>query len=65
VFGQFPFFELGGPDDASAIGRWIPTTSIDQYAATLCSWLGVPDVVIANMLPNLANFGVRNLGFLG
>lgn len=65
IFGKFPTFELGGPDDADVRGRWIPTTSIDQYGATLCSWFGIPDSALATVFPNLANFGSTKLGFLG
>jgi uncharacterized protein (DUF1501 family) len=65
IFGQFPTFELGGPSDTDTRGRWIPTTSIDQYGATLCSWFGIPASALATVFPNLANFPTTNLGFLG
>lgn len=65
VFGQFPTFELGGPSDTDTRGRWIPTTSIDQYGATLCNWFGIPSGALAAVFPNLANFPVANIGFLG
>ena len=65
IFGQFPTFELGGPNDADVRGRWIPTTSVDQYGATLCSWFGIPAGALATVFPNLGNFGAANLGFLG
>jgi len=65
VFGQFPTFQLGGPNDADVRGRWIPTTSIDQYGATLCSWFGIPDTALASVFPNFPNFGSVKLGFLG
>src|SRR5580692_454162 len=65
IFGQFPTFELGGPNDTDTRGRWIPTTSIDQYGATLCSWFGIPATGLASVFPNLANFPTTNLGFLG
>jgi uncharacterized protein (DUF1501 family) len=65
IYGQFPTFELGGPDDADVRGRWIPTTSVDQYGATLSSWFGVPDAVLATIFPNLKNFSVAKLKFLG
>ncbi|HTS47670.1 MAG TPA: DUF1501 domain-containing protein [Bryobacteraceae bacterium] len=64
IFGKFPTFELGGPDDTDTRGRWIPTTSIDQYGATLCSWFGLPDDALATVFPNLANFPDSTIGFL-
>lgn len=65
IYGSFPTFELGGPDDTDTRGRWIPTTSIDQYGATLCSWFGIPDSAMNGIFPNLVNFGTRKIGFLG
>jgi uncharacterized protein (DUF1501 family) len=65
IVGAFPQFELGGPNDTDVRGRWIPTTSIDQYGATLCSWFGIPSSALATVFPNLANFPTSNLGFLG
>jgi uncharacterized protein (DUF1501 family) len=65
VYGQFPTFELAGPNDTDTRGRWIPTTSIDQYGATLCSWFGIPDSALATVFPNFANFGSQKLGFFG
>jgi uncharacterized protein (DUF1501 family) len=65
IFGKFPTFQLAGPDDADVRGRWIPTTSIDQYGATLCSWFGIPDASLATVFPNFQNFGSVKLGFLG
>ena len=65
IYGAFPTFALGGPDDADTRGRWIPTLSIDQYGATLCSWFGITDSQLTSVFPNLGNFSTRNLGFLG
>lgn len=65
VYGTFPTLALGGPDDAGNNGRWIPTTALDQYGATLASWFGVPDASLPAIFPNLANFPVANLGFMG
>ena len=65
IYGQFPTFQLGGPNDTDTRGRWIPTTSIDTYGATLCSWFGIPDTALATVFPNYPNFGSKKLGFLG
>ena len=65
IFGQFPTLALGGPNDAGNNGRWIPTTSVDQYGATLASWFGVQPTDLPAIFPNLANFTVPTLGFMG
>jgi uncharacterized protein (DUF1501 family) len=65
IYGTLPTFTLAGPSDAGSNGRWIPTTSIDQYGATLAKWFGVPTASLPQIFPNLANFTTQNLGFLG
>jgi hypothetical protein len=53
-------------------GRLLPTTSVDQYAATLAKWFGVADSELVGMLPNITHFGAAanrpdypvNLGFM-
>lgn len=69
-YGAYPALALGGPDDVGVDsweqqGRWIPTSSVDQYAATLLAWMGASAGQLDAILPNLANFGsARSLGFL-
>jgi uncharacterized protein (DUF1501 family) len=49
-------------------GRLLPSTSVDQYAATLAKWFGVSSTELPLVLPNLKNFGITgyptDLGFL-
>lgn len=45
-------------------GRLIPTTSVDQYVATLCRWFGINDNDMARITPNLKNFPEKYLKFL-
>jgi uncharacterized protein (DUF1501 family) len=65
VYGRMPQLVLGGPDDVSKEGRWLPTTAVDQMAATLASWFGVAAGDLAQVFPQLGQFGQRNLGYFG
>src|SRR5258708_23284013 len=62
LYGKFPTHALGGPDDAGNSGRWLPSTSLDQYGATLASWFGVQNVDLSSVFPNINNFTFKNLG---
>lgn len=64
-YGTAPVFANNGPDDVGQ-GRLLPTTSVDQTAATLGKWLGISDSALLDLLPNLNNFDSsrRQLGFL-
>ena len=64
VYGTFPDLSLGGPDDSGSRGALIPSTSIDQYGATLASWLGVPSAQLSAVFPNIGNFATANVGFV-
>ncbi|MDQ6939539.1 MAG: DUF1501 domain-containing protein [Verrucomicrobiota bacterium] len=63
TFGKWPTLAVGGPDDTST-GRWIPTTSVDQFAATLAKWFGVDANKMSTVFPNLGRFAVPDLGFM-
>jgi uncharacterized protein (DUF1501 family) len=64
-YGNFPLLAPGGPDDAGSRGVLLPTTAVDQYGATLAQWFGVPQTSLPTVFPNIANFGISPLGFLG
>lgn len=65
----FPNLTVDGPDDAtfstnSARGRWIPTSSVEQYAATLARWFGLAENDMSTVFPNIGNFSGTDLGFM-
>ena len=64
-YGTFPTLAVNGPDDGTGQGRWVPTTSVDQYAATLASWFGVAAADLPSIFPNLPNFPTQTLGVMG
>lgn len=63
-YGTFPTLALGGPDDTDNRGRWIPTTSVEQYAATLATWYGLSSADLPYVFPLIGRFSTPNLGFL-
>lgn len=64
IYGRMPSLKVGADDDTGR-GRWIPSTSVDEYNATLARWFGVSDANLPVVLPNLGRFAQRDLGFLG
>ncbi|RQO81620.1 DUF1501 domain-containing protein [Acidovorax sp. FJL06] len=72
-YGKAPPVSITSTSDANdqwhvGQGRLLPSTSVDQYAATLASWFGVSNSELAGVLPNLSHFGgadyPTNLGFM-
>jgi uncharacterized protein (DUF1501 family) len=63
-YGRFPTLAVGGPDDADTRGRWIPSTSVEQYAATLAAWYGLSASDIPLVFPFIGRFPTANLGFM-
>lgn len=68
IFGSYPTLALGGPDDtdggSNPRGRWIPTTSVEQYAATLATWYGLSPSDLPAVFPLIGRFPTTNLGFM-
>ena len=64
-YGEAPVIALKGPNDVGQ-GSLLPTTSVDQYASTLATWLGVSNSDMSTVLPNIGNYSQStwNLGFL-
>jgi uncharacterized protein (DUF1501 family) len=67
VYGRFPDMVLGGNQDATSNGSWIPDLSNQQLGATLGRWFGASDEVLGSQVfkTDLANFPVKDLGFMG
>ena len=67
-YGQYPSLTLGGANDADtgsgARGRFVPTTSVDQYAGTLGKWFGLSSTALSMAVPNLSKFSPTDLGFM-
>jgi uncharacterized protein (DUF1501 family) len=63
IYGSMPQLVVNGPDDTGR-GRWIPTLAVDEFAATLAKWFGVPASEMAHVLPNLGRFPSSDLGFM-
>ena len=64
LYGTFPTLAIDGPDDTED-GRWIPTTSVDEFSATMAKWFGVANSDLPTVFPNIGRFAHSDLGFLG
>lgn len=60
----FPTLVNDGPDDVSNRGRFVPTVSVEMYAATMARWFGLSESQMQIVFPLIQNFPVSNLGFL-
>jgi uncharacterized protein (DUF1501 family) len=63
LYGIWPDTVLRGPNDVGR-GNLLPTTSVNQYAATLAAWFGIAPADLPDVLPSIANFPQPNLGFM-
>jgi hypothetical protein len=65
---SFPPPVMDRPDDGDkgtgSRGRLIPSTSVEQYAATPARWYGLPAADTPGVFPNIVNFPVPTLGFM-
>ncbi len=68
LYGTYPSLALGGPDDTDSglapRGRWIPSTSVEQYGATLATWYGLSSADLSAVFPLIGRFPTTNLGFM-
>jgi uncharacterized protein (DUF1501 family) len=62
-YGTAPAIAVNGPDDVGQ-GRLLPSTSVDQFAATLASWFGVSASELPVVVPNIGNYTLKNMGFV-
>jgi len=65
VYGELPDLNLSSDDDIDHKGRLIPKISMSQYYATVLKWFGMNDEELNRVLPELKNFEIKDLGFMG
>lgn len=63
-YGTMPSLRASNNPDDTGFAQIIPTTALDQYAATLAAWFGVGTTDIAEIFPALSRFDTADLGFL-
>jgi uncharacterized protein (DUF1501 family) len=68
LYGTYPTLALGGPDDtdggSNPRGRWIPTTSVEQYVGTLATWYGLSSTDLPAVFPLINRFATPTLNFM-
>ena len=66
LYGAFPDFTLGGQDDATGRGAWIPKIANQQFGATLGRWFGADTAMLETQVfkNELVKFPMGDLGFM-
>lgn len=62
-YGTAPHISTNGNDQVNR-GRLLPSTSVDEYSATLAKWFGISNTEMNSVLPNIKNFNNPDLGFM-
>jgi len=62
-YGRAPQVSLTSNDQVGQ-GRLLPTTSVDEYSATLAQWFGVSASELPSVAPNIGRFASPDLGFM-
>lgn len=63
-YGTMPSLRATANPNDTGYGQIIPTTAVDQYAATLARWFGVSTNDLADIFPALSRFDHADLGFM-
>jgi uncharacterized protein (DUF1501 family) len=62
-YGAAPVYASDGPDDVGQ-GRLLPALAVDQFAATLATWFGVPASDLALVVPQIGEYSVKDIGLV-
>jgi uncharacterized protein (DUF1501 family) len=64
IQGSYPDVTLGGVQDvdSAALGRWIPTTAIEEYVGAVAQWYGVAAADMTYVFPNWATWSANGRG---
>ncbi len=63
IYGTMPKIEIDSPD--AWYDRLVPTISVESYLATLMKWFGASSEDLNNIFPNLKNFPIKDVGYMG
>ena len=62
VFGRYPDPTLGGADDISNEGRFVPTMAQEEYLGAILKWHGVADGDLPYVVPNWGTWSTNGRG---
>jgi uncharacterized protein (DUF1501 family) len=62
-YGSQPGWDIEGPGYVDH-GRLLPSTSVEEFGATLGAWFGADAGALNDVFPHLRNFSTPDLGFM-